>query len=230
MPRTKTILFVLTSHDRLGDTDETTGFYVPEAAHPWQVFTAAGHRVRLVSPRGGPAPRSGVDRSDPVQRAFLDDPDMAVALADTMTPDQVDPTDHDAIFFVGGHGTMWDFLGNEALARITAAIHDAGGVVSAVCHGPAGLLDVVLSDGRLLVDGRQVAAFTNAEEDAVGKTRIVPFLLQTALEERGAKHSAAPDFEPHVVVDERLVTGQNPASATGVAQAVLRILTAGDSR
>jgi putative intracellular protease/amidase len=230
MPHTKTILFVLTSHDRLGDTDEATGFYVPEAAHPWQVFTEAGHRVRMVSPRGGAAPRTGVDRSDPAQRAFLDDPDVAAALADTLTPDQVDPADYDAIYFVGGHGTMWDFPGNEALARITAAIHEAGGVVSAVCHGPAGLLDVVLSDGGQLVDGRQVAAFTNAEEDAVGKTHIVPFLLQTALEERGAKHSAAPDFESHVVVDERLVTGQNPASATGVAQAVVRILAAGDSR
>jgi putative intracellular protease/amidase len=227
---TKTILFVLTSHDRLGDTDEATGFYVPEAAHPWQVFTEAGYRVRMLSPRGGPAPWTGVDRSDPAQRAFLDDPDVAAALADTLTPDQVDPADYAAIYFVGGHGTMWDFPGNEALARITAAIHEAGGVVSAVCHGPAGLLDVVLSDGRLLVDGRQVAAFTNSEEDAVGKTHIVPFLLQTALAERGAKHSAAPDFESHVVVDERLVTGQNPASATGVAQAVVRILAAGDSR
>ncbi len=230
MPHTKTILFVLTSHDRLGDTDEATGFYVPEAAHPWQVFTEAGHRVRMVSPRGGPAPRTGADRSAPAQRAFLDDPDVAAALADTLTPDQVDPVDYAAIYFVGGHGTMWDFPGNEALTRITAAVHEAGGVVSAVCHGPAGLLDVVLSDGRLLVDGRQVAAFTNSEEDAVGKTHIVPFLLQTALEERGAKHSAAPDFESHVVVDERLVTGQNPASAAGVAQAVVRILAAGDSR
>jgi putative intracellular protease/amidase len=219
-------LIVLSSHAELGSTGRPTGFYLPEAAHPHRLFTAAGWDVDFVSPQGGRPPMDGVDLSDPVQRAFLDDPRVAAALADTPTPDQIDPADHDVVFYAGGHGTMWDFPDNPVLAGIAARLYEAGGVVGAVCHGPAGLVDVRLSDGSHLVAGKQVASFTDDEERAVGLDEVVPFLLQTRLTQRGARHSGAPNFQPHVVVDDRLVTGQNPASAVGVAERIVALVTA----
>ena len=221
---TRTILLALTSHDRLGDTAESTGYYLPEAAHPWQVFTEAGYAVELVSVQGGQPPVSGADLSDPVQRAFLDDPKIAAQLAATPRPKDLDPAAYDAILYVGGQGAMWDFPDDKDLAGLARAVYEAGGTVAAVCHGPAALVNLTLSDGTYLVAGKNVAAFTNTEEAAVGRAEIVPFLLQTALEERGARHTGAPDFESHVVVDGRLATGQNPASSTGLAEAVVKIL------
>lgn len=226
MPRTNAILFAVTNHGQLGDTGESTGYYVPEAAHAWKVFRSAGYRVDFVSPAGGAVPRTGADTSDPAQREFLGDPAVTAALQATARPADLDPAGYDAIFYVGGHGTMWDFPDNQELARVAATIYEADGVVSAVCHGPAGLLGITLSDGHELVAGRKLAAFTNTEEVAAGQDGVVPFLLQTALADRGAKHTGAPDFERHVVVDERLITGQNPASATGVAEAVVTALAA----
>lgn len=224
MSHANKILIVLTSHDRLGDTDRSTGYYLSEVAHPWKVFTDAGYEVDLVSVRGGKPPVDGADTSDPVQRAFLDDPGIAAQLAATPRPKDVNAADYDAILYAGGHGTMWDFPHDQALAGLARTLYEAGGVVAAVCHGPAGLVNLALSDGTYLVDGKKVAAFTNHEEAAVGLTDTVPFLLQSALEERGAKHTGAPAFEAHVVVDGRLVTGQNPASATGVGEAVVKLL------
>ncbi|MBB5801877.1 putative intracellular protease/amidase [Saccharothrix ecbatanensis] len=226
MSERKKILIALTSHERLGDTGRSTGFYLPEAAHPWRVFTEAGYEVDLVSVRGGNPPRDGVDPSDAAQTSFLADEVVAAKLAATPTAAQVDAGEYAAILFAGGHGTMWDFPEDSALAGVARDIYEAGGVVSAVCHGPAGLVNVTLSDGVPLVAGKRVAAFTNAEEAAVGLDRVVPFLLQSRLEERGAVHVPADNFAANVVVDERLVTGQNPASATGVAEAVVRELAA----
>jgi putative intracellular protease/amidase len=219
----KKILIALTSHADLGGVRKT-GFYLPEAAHPWHVFRQAGYQVDLVSPQGGEPPRDGVDLSDPIQRAFLDDPEISRKLAGTRRPDETGPQDYAAIFYAGGHGAMWDFPGNTRLAGIARDIYEAGGVVAAVCHGPAGLVNITLSDGSYLVAGREVSAFTNDEESAVGLAGVVPFLLQTVLEERGAKHAGAANFEPHVSVSGRLVTGQNPASATGVAEQVIAAL------
>ncbi|WP_432037382.1 type 1 glutamine amidotransferase domain-containing protein [Streptomyces cucumeris] len=224
MPRTGKVALVLTSHDQLGDTGRTTGFYLPEAAHPWKALTDAGYEVDLVSVKGGRPPMDGADLSDPVQQAFLDDPRMAGQLDRTARPQDVTASDYDAVVYVGGHGTMWDFPGNTELAGIARDVYEAGGAVAAVCHGPAGLVDITLSDGSYLVDGKNVAAFTNDEEAAAGLTDVVPFLLQSTLEERGAKHTGAADFEPHVVVDGRLVTGQNPASATGLGEALVKVL------
>lgn len=219
-------LIVLSSHDQLGDTGRATGYYLPEAAHPHKVFTEAGWAVDFVSPQGGKPPMDGVDLSDPVQQAFLDDPQVASALAATATPDQIDPSDYDVIFYAGGHGTMWDFPDNARLAEVAAQMYEAGGVVAAVCHGPAGLVNIRLSDGSYLVSGKQVSAFTDDEERAVGLDQVVPFLLQTRLTERGAHHSGAANFQPHVVGDDRLVTGQNPASATAVAERVVALVAA----
>ncbi|MGH3976455.1 MAG: type 1 glutamine amidotransferase domain-containing protein [Pseudonocardiaceae bacterium] len=165
----------------------------------------------------------GIDLSDPVQQAFLDDPDVAAALRDTLTPEQVNPNDYDAIFYAGGHGTMWDFPDNTQLAKVAANVYEGGGVIAALCHGPAGLVNVRLSDGSYLVDGKEISAFTN-EETAVGLTEVVPFLLQTRLTERGARHTGTENFAAYVVADGRLVTGQNPASASGVAERVVELL------
>jgi putative intracellular protease/amidase len=221
--RSNRILIALTSHGDLGGV-RGTGFYLPEAAHPWHVFRKAGYDTDLVSPQGGEPPRDGVDLSDPVQRAFIDDAEMSRQLTATRRADEVSAGDYAAILYAGGHGSMWDFPGHAGLAVLARDIYEAGGVVAAVCHGPAGLVNVTLSDGSYLVAGKEVSAFTNDEEAAVGLTGVVPFLLQTVLEERGAKHVGAANFEPHVSVDGRLVTGQNPASATGVAEQVVAVL------
>lgn len=214
----KKVLFALTSHDRLGDTGRSTGFYVPEVAHPAEVFRAAGYEIAYVSVRGGAAPQDGVNRDDAVVSAFLDDQANAEALAATPTPAELSAEDFDVVYFAGGHGTMWDFPDSVELAELAAGVYERGGVVAAVCHGPAGLVNLKLSDGSYLVDGKQVSSFTDEEEDAVGLTGVVPFLLQSKLEERGAKFTKAPNFAEHAVADSRLVTGQNPASAAKVAE------------
>lgn len=223
-PRSKKILIGLTSHGDLAGL-RPTGYYLSEVAHPWRVFSDAGYTVDLVSTEGGQPPADGVDLSDPVQQAFTDDPDMQGKVQDTPRFGDIASGDYDAVLYAGGHGTMWDFPEDEALARVTREIYESGGVVAAVCHGPAALVGVTMSDGRPLVEGKQVAAFTDSEEAVAGLSDVVPFLLQTRLEDLGAKHSSAPDFHAHVVTDGRLVTGQNPASAIGVAEAVLKALS-----
>ncbi|TCO43527.1 putative intracellular protease/amidase [Kribbella antiqua] len=217
MVRMTRVLIALTSHSELGGTGRRTGFYVSEAAEPWAVFQEAGFDVELVSVAGGRPPHDGLDEDDPIQQKFL----ASVDLDHTPTAATLDPTSYDAIFFAGGHGTMWDFPDDKALASLAAAIYERGGVVAAVCHGPSALVNLKLSDGSYLVDGKNVAGFTNAEEAAVGLTDVVPFLLADALTARGAVHHPAANFAPQVVTDGRLVTGQNPQSATLVAQAVV---------
>lgn len=220
----KKVLMVLTSHNTLGDTDKETGFYLPEVTHPDDVFARAGFEVDFVSPQGGKAPMIGVDRQDPLNQAFLDNPAKVAQVENTLHPTQVDASQYDAIFYAGGHGTMWDFPNDARLAKIAVAIYEQGGVVGAVCHGPAGLVNITLSTGEYLVAGKQVAAFTNQEEIAVGLTEVVPFLLESTLIERGAEMVKAPNFQVQVVVSDRLVTGQNPASAKGVGEAMATLI------
>lgn len=220
----KKVLFVLTSHDRKGNTGQPTGFYLPEAAHPWDVLQAAGFGIDFVSPKGGKPPMDGAASVDAVSQRFLDSPEVARKIGNTPTPDQVNAADYAAILFVGGHGTMWDFPDNPALAQIAASIYETGGVIGAVCHGPAALVNLKLSNGEYLVKGKQVAAFTDEEEHAVKLDEVVPFMLATTLKQRGASHCPAPNWQNNVIVDGRLVTGQNPASAEGVGQEIARLL------
>jgi putative intracellular protease/amidase len=222
----KKVLFALTSHSELGDTGRKTGFYVPEVAHPAVVFRREGYEIAYVSVQGGRPPQDGVKPDDTVVAQFLADPETQAALADTPRPADLRAEDYDVVFFAGGHGTMWDFPDDAALTGLAAAVYERGGVVAAVCHGPAALVNLKLSDGSYLVEGRQVASFTDDEEAAVGLAEVVPFLLETALVERGAKHTKAPNFAPHAVADGRLVTGQNPASAAQVAELAVRQLAA----
>ncbi|WP_454766233.1 type 1 glutamine amidotransferase domain-containing protein [Cupriavidus campinensis] len=227
---TQRILFVLTSHDRKGPAGSAdaapSGFYLSEVTHPRRVLADAGHAVDFVSPQGGKTHVDGLDLDDPINAAFWNDAALRSATENTLAPAQVDPDAYAAIFYAGGHATMWDFPDNAELAAIAARIYERGGVVAAVCHGPAGLVNLKLSDGGYLVAGKDVSAFTNEEERAVGLYDTVPFLLADALQERGARHVPAPNFQAQVVVSERLVTGQNPASAKGVAEAMLPLLVA----
>jgi putative intracellular protease/amidase len=220
----KKVLIVLTSHDTLGDTGKETGFYLPEVSHPEAVFTHAGISVDYVSPKGGKAPMTGIDLEDPLNKTFLEDAQKMTQVENTLNPSQVDASGYDAIFFAGGHGTMWDFPDNEALAHIASTMYEQGKVMGAVCHGPAALVNIKLANGEYLVTGKTVSAFTNEEEQAVELTEVVPFPLESKLIERGANVTKAPNFQPHVVVSDRLVTGQNPASAAGVAQQMVELL------
>ncbi len=219
----KKVLFVLTSHDDLGGRRKT-GYFVGEAAHPWKVLTEAGVAVDLASIQGGAPPQDGRDESDETQNQFLADPRISAQLQDTPRLADVDAAGYDAVLFVGGHGTVWDFPDDPDVARVGRAVWEDGGVVAAVCHGPSALVNITLSDGSHLIDGRTVAGFSNAEESAMGLTDVVPFLLADALESRGATHTAGANFSEHVVVSDRLVTGQNPQSATRVGEEVLALL------
>jgi putative intracellular protease/amidase len=221
---TQKVLIVLTSHDTLGETGKETGFYLPEVTHPLDAFTQAGLTVDFVSPKGGKAPMVGIDLEDPLNKAFLDDLEQVARVENTLNPAQIDPAEYGAIFYAGGHGTMWDFADNQELARIAAAIYEAGGIVGAVCHGPAALVNIKLSDGSYLVANKTVAAFTNEEEAAVGLTDIVPFLLEAKLIERGANFTKVANFQVCVVECDRLVTGQNPASAAGVGEKMVELI------
>jgi putative intracellular protease/amidase len=217
-------LIVLTSHDQLGTTGKQTGAYLSEVTHVYWQLLRAGIAVDFVSPRGGAAPLDGVSRDDADNARFLDDATAMAAVGATLRPDQVDPSRYAAIYYAGGHGTMWDLPDDAGLQRIAAAIYDAGGHVAAVCHGPSGLVNIKLASGAYLVAGKDVAAFTNAEETAVELTKVVPFLLADALVAHGARHRPAANFAANVVVSERLITGQNPASARGVGAALVAAL------
>jgi len=217
----KTVLFALTSHDTLGDTGRKTGAYAPEFAHPAEVFEQAGYNVAFVSVAGGEVPLDGLKDDDTVTQQFLARDDVRLALKNTPTAADLSAEDYNVIYFAGGHGTMWDFRDANELTELAGRIYDNGGTVAAVCHGPSGLINLTTKDGAYLVNGKVVACFTNDEEAAVGLADTVPYLLETALTERGAKHSKTANFGQHVVADQRLVTGQNPASARLVAELVV---------
>lgn len=220
----KPVLLLLTSHGQMGDLDRETGYYVSEAAHPWKVFVEAGVPFEFVSVKGGQPPHDGLDLDDAVQKEFWEDDEVKALLASTRKVADVKAEDYSAVLVVGGHGSMWDLPDNPAVQRLLSTVYEAGGIVSAVCHGPGALSNVRLSDGTYLVSGKKVAAFTNEEEAAVELTDTVPFLLESRLVERGAVMQKAPNWEPSVVTDGRLVTGQNPASADGVARSVVKLL------
>lgn len=229
VPDKKPILLVLTNHAKLGETGKLTGFFLSEASHPWEVFSKAGYPVTLASPLGGFAPLDpkSYDLKDASNEMFWkkfgsgDAADDTLGVKETSALKDVKPEDYSAVFYAGGHGTMWDFRGNKDVQRVTAGVFENGGAVGAVCHGPAALIDVTLKDGTPLVKGKKVAAFTNAEEEAVGLTKVVPYLLQTDLEKAGALHMPGENFGEQAVVDGRLATGQNPASAKKAAELLI---------
>ncbi|PZU91000.1 MAG: type 1 glutamine amidotransferase domain-containing protein [Chryseobacterium sp.] len=220
----KKILFVVTSHDKKGNTNEPTGYYLGEVSHPWEVLHSAGYDIDFVSPKGGKAPVDGLNLEDAVNKEFWDNKEYRTKIENTMKPSDVDPSKYAAIFYAGGHGTMWDFPDNAELQNIARKIYENNGIVSAVCHGPSALVNLKLSNGKYLVEGKKVNAFTNEEETAVKLENVVPFLLENQLKERGAIFEKSGLWQNHVVADGRLITGQNPQSAKSVGEEILKQL------
>ncbi len=225
----KKILFAVTSNGKKGNTGESTGYYLSEVAHPWNVLHRAGYAIDFISPKGGQPPVEAVDLDDPLNAAFWNDEAGRGRVERSRRPDEINSHDYAALIFAGGHGTMWDFPGNPELAKLILAFHGEDKVIAAVCHGPSALADVKLENGRYLVEGKRINAFTDDEERAVRMDKIVPFLLESRLIERGARFEKSGLWQPHVAVDGRLITGQNPQSATGVGEAILRLLREGAS-
>ncbi|EPP0954367.1 type 1 glutamine amidotransferase domain-containing protein [Cronobacter dublinensis] len=221
---TKPVLCVVTSHPVKGASGVPTGFFMAELTHPLKVLEEAGFDTVIASIRGGQPPIDGFDLSDPVNAWFWNETDFQHRLATTRPLSELNGADYSAVFFAGGHGTMWDFRDSQDAQRIIRDVYESNGVVAAVCHGPAALVDATLSNGDYLVAGKNIAAFTNKEEEEVQATTVVPFLLETALRERGALHHEAPNWSENVMVDGRLITGQNPASAHGVGVAMAKTL------
>ena len=223
----KPVLFVVTSCAVKGETGIRTGYNLAEVTHPLEKLHQVGIRVEFASIRGGDAPLDGLeDMKDPVIAHYWADPAFRHAIAHTKCLDDVDPARYSAIFFAGGHGTMWDFPESAAAQKAIREIDTAGGIISAVCHGPAALVNARCADGSLLVEGKRMAAFTNSEEEAVQSTNVVPFLLASTLNMRGARHQPAADWANNVVVDGRLITGQNPQSAASLGEALRDALLA----
>ncbi|YAL82131.1 type 1 glutamine amidotransferase domain-containing protein [Dermacoccaceae bacterium W4C1] len=226
----KSILMVVTNVSHYADPGHPTGLWLSELTHAWAAFEAQGWSMTLVSPNGGPTPlepRSlkfpNIDRTG---RAWLASPARMALLEQTAAPQEVRAEDFDAIYFTGGHATMYDFPDSEGLQRLTREIYEAGGVVAAVCHGYCGLLNTRLSDGSLLVAGRELTGFAWREEVLGRVDRLVPYNAERAMRARGARYRKARlPFVSHTVVDGRLVTGQNPGSAKACAEQVIRVLS-----
>ena len=220
------VLIVVTSHATLGTTGKPTGYYLPEVSHPYAALVEQGITVDIASPQGGKAPLDpkSLDLKDPVNKYFWETTETRAKLENTIPLAKINAESYQAILFAGGHGTMWDFAQDKEIQRLTKEIYENGGFVAAVCHGPAALLNVKLSNGSYLLAGKNVAGFYDAEEKAAGLTDIMPFLLETELVKRGGLYSKADLWGQHVVTDGRLVTGQNPASASGVGQELANLL------
>lgn len=222
------ILIVLTSHDQLGDTGKKTGFWLEEFAAPYYVLKDAGAAITLASPKGGQPPLDPIsdlpENQTELTKRFRTDAAAQTELANTNKLGDVSADDFDAVFYPGGHGPMWDMPDNARSIALIEAFVKAGKPVGAVCHAPVALGNVRGKDGEYLVKGRRVTGFTNAEEEAVGLTAVVPFLLEDRLKERGGIFSKGADWAPYVQVDGRLVTGQNPASSGPAAEALLKLL------
>lgn len=222
------ILMILTSHDALGDTGRKTGFWLEEFAAPYYVFKDAGAEVTLASPRGGQPPLDPKSADPEYQteatRRFETDAEARHALAHTRRLDQVNAADFDAVFYPGGHGPLWDLAQDTHSMALIQAMHGAGKPVALVCHAPGVLRSVEDDDGRPLVSGKAVTGFANSEEAAVQLTDVVPFLVEDVLLENGGNYSKGPDWQPYVVKDGNLITGQNPASSEPAAEAVLQQL------
>jgi putative intracellular protease/amidase len=222
------VLMVLTSHDQLGNTGKKTGFWLEEFAAPYYTFKDANAEIVLASPAGGQPPLDPKSDLPEFQTAlthrFKADTAAQQALAHTVPLASVNVQDFDTVFYPGGHGPLWDLAESPVSIRLIEAFDRAGKPVGLVCHAPGALRHVKAANGEPLIKGRRVTGFTNGEEAAVELTDVVPFLIEDEFKALGGLYEKGPDWAPHVVVDGRLVTGQNPASSEGVAQALLALL------
>jgi putative intracellular protease/amidase/catechol 2,3-dioxygenase-like lactoylglutathione lyase family enzyme len=226
------ILMVLTSHDQLGNTGVKTGFWLEEFAAPYFVFRDAGVELTLASPKGGQPPvdpkSDKPENQTPAQVRFKKDAAAQKALANTVKLADVKAEDFDTVFYPGGHGPMWDLAEDPASIALLEAFYNSGKPIALVCHSP-GVLRHVTYQGAPLVKGKHVSGFTNGEETEMQLTKVVPFLVEDELLRLGAIFEKKADWEPFCIVDGRLVTGQNPASSTTTAEALLKLMTGSDS-
>ncbi|QDV07903.1 Molecular chaperone Hsp31 and glyoxalase 3 [Planctomycetes bacterium Poly30] len=218
------MLIVLTSHEQLGDTSETTGFHLAELTHVVETFVSRGIPFVLASPKGGKPPIDAKDTSDKVNAWFLGDDDLMKRLSNTTKLSDVDPESFDGVYFPGGHGTMWDFPNNPEIQRIVSSIRERDGLVASICHGPAAFVGVENADGEPLVKGKRMTCFSDSEEREAEKADVVPFMLQSKLQELGATVEPTDNFQSKVVADDWLLTGQNPASAAPLGEAIAQAL------
>lgn len=223
------ILMVLTSHEQLGNTGKKTGFWLEEFAAPYYTFKDAGATITLVSPGGGQPPLDPKSDTPDSQtkdtERFKADPAAQAALAQTIELSQVSAGDFDAVFYPGGHGPLWDLAEDAASIALIEAMLGAGKPVALVCHAPGVLRDVKAVNGDPVVQGKAVTGFTNTEEQAAGLTKIVPFLVEDMLRTNGGNYSKVADWQPYVVKDGLLITGQNPASSEPAAKELLEKLS-----
>ncbi|MGO8712186.1 MAG: type 1 glutamine amidotransferase domain-containing protein [Rhizomicrobium sp.] len=223
------ILMVLTSHDQLGDTGRKTGFWLEEFAAPYFVFRDANVQLTLASPKGGQPPvdpKSDLpENQTPAMARFKQDPAAQKALSQTVRLADVKAQDYDTVFYVGGHGPLWDLAESPDSIALIESFYNSGKPVALVCHSP-GVLHRVTYNGAPIVKGKRVTGFTNDEEEAVHLTNVVPFLVEDELKRLGANFEKVPNWQPFSIVDGRLLTGQNPASSTSVAQALLKLVAA----
>lgn len=222
------ILMVLTSHDRLGDTGNKTGFWLEEFAAPYYALQEAGAKLALVSPKGGQPPLDPKSDADDAQTAatkrFKADPQAQAALAHTGKLSEVKAADFDAVFYPGGHGPLWDLAEDADSIALIETMIAAGKPVATVCHAPGVLRHVKGQDGKPLVSGKRVTGFTNTEEEAVGLTKVVPFLVEDMLKANGGTYSKVADWQSYAITDGLLITGQNPASSEAAAAALVKLL------
>jgi putative intracellular protease/amidase len=218
----KHVLFVLTNTAEIGPNHRSTGYFFPEVAHPYEVFANAGVAVEYASLLGGTPPEDGYDESDPAQLAFRNSAAIR-RMSRSRKLSEVDVLDYDAVFFPGGLGPMVDIANNPEIQRVVERAWNGGKIVAAVCHGPAALLGAKLEDGTPLVQGRKLTGFSNDEESGYAQDDV-PFLLETALRTEGAQYQSADVWQEYVVVDGRLMTGQNPASGGALAKVIVEAL------
>lgn len=220
------VLCVVTSHGVKGSTGEQTGFWLSELTHPLEKMHNAGIETELASIKGGTPPidKNSMDLSDEVNAKYWNDEKFQEQYKNTIKLSDVNYKDYDGIFFAGGHGAMWDFPDSEDVNKISSAIYENGGFVAAVCHGPAALVNIKLSDGSYLVSGKKVTGFTDDEEREIKFEEYVPFLLETELRKRGGIFQAKANWTTNVVSDKRLITGQNPGSAAEVGEAIVKLI------
>lgn len=222
------ILMVLTSHDQLGNTGRKTGLWLEEFAAPYFVFRDAGVNITLASPNGGQPPidpKSDLpENQTPAMARFKQDAVAKKAFANTAKLADMRSEDFDAVFYPGGHGPMWDLAESPLSIALLESFYNSGKYLALVCHAP-GVLRHVTFQGQPLVKGKRVTGFTNSEEEAVQLTKIVPFLVEDELKRLGGRFETAPNWQSHVIIDGRLITGQNPASSTEAAQTLLKELS-----
>jgi len=238
----KKVLVVTTSHNVLGKSGYPTGVWLPEMTHPFSALQNAGFDITVASVKGGnvpidpysiPSNPQGTNRDDPITEKFLHTPADVAIINHTVPISSINPKEYSAVVFPGGNGATYDFPWDKNVNRIAAAIYEQGGVVAAVCHGPAALLNATLSNGQYLIKGMKVTGFSNEEEAIteilIGKKHVVPFFLENELPKHGAVYEKVYVHEPLVVVsgNGRLITGQNPESATNVGEKVVEILNGG---